>query len=134
IVPLAPRFDLTCGRLSHVGRGAAIHYVPSRRGGDVVRVLAEQRITHMMAVPQLLMLMGNALEQRLQSRLPAPVYRALNALAERATIRGRRRLFFMVHNQIGGHLRLLAAGGAALPVETQRVWERLGVDVIQGYG
>ena len=40
----------------------------------------------------------------------------------------------MVHRQIGGHLRLLAAGGAALPVETQQLWERLGVDVIQGYG
>src|SRR5262249_61347763 len=46
----------------------------------------------------------------------------------------RRKLFFMVHRQIGGSLRLLAAGGAALPIETQRLWERLGVDVIQGYG
>src|SRR5205823_2619843 len=46
----------------------------------------------------------------------------------------RRRLFFVVHRQIGGHLRLLAAGGAALPVETQQLWERLGVQVVQGYG
>ncbi len=70
ILPLSHLFELTCGLLYPLSRGAAIHYIPSRRGGDVVRVLAEQRITHMMAVPQLLMLMGNALEQRLQSRLP----------------------------------------------------------------
>src|SRR5207248_674499 len=126
--------ELTCGLLYPLSRGAAIHYIPSRRGADVVRVLSEQRITHMMAVPQLLMLMGNALEQRLQSRLPATVYRALNRLADRAAMPLRRRLFFMVPRQIGGHLRLLAAGGAALPIETQRLWERLGVDVIQGYG
>jgi long-chain acyl-CoA synthetase len=134
ILPLSHLFELTCGLLYPLSRGAAIHYIPSRRGPDVVRVLAEQRITHMMAVPQLLMLMGNALEQRLQQRLPASVYRLLMAAAERAPMPVRRRLFFMVHRQIGGHLQLLAAGGAALDEPTQRLWERLGVDVIQGYG
>jgi long-chain acyl-CoA synthetase len=134
ILPLSHLFELTCGLLYPLSRGAAIHYIPSRRGADVVRVLSEQRITHMMAVPQLLMLMGNALEQRLQSRLPPTLYRVLNRLADRAPMAVRRKLFFMVHRQIGGNLRLLAAGGAALPIETQRLWERLGVDIIQGYG
>src|SRR4030088_2287967 len=46
----------------------------------------------------------------------------------------RRRLFFLVHRQIGGCLRLLAAGGAALPLATQQLWERLGGDGVQGYG
>ena len=134
ILPLSHLFELTCGLLYPMLRGAAVHYIPSRRGSDVVRVLLEQRVTHMMAVPQLLSLMGNALEQRLQSRLPAAVYRNLVKLADRSPMAVRRRLFFMVHRQIGGCLRLLAAGGAALPLETQRVWERLGVDVVQGYG
>jgi long-chain acyl-CoA synthetase len=134
ILPLSHLFELTCGLLYPLSRGAAVHYIPSRRGPDIVRVLAEQRITHMMAVPQLLMLMGNALEQRLQSRLPAGVYRGLMRLADRSPLGLRRRLFFMVHRQLGGRLRLLAAGGAALPVETQHLWERLGVQVVQGYG
>src|SRR5205823_8164172 len=111
-----------------------VHYIPSRRGSDIVRVLHDQRITHMMAVPQLLTLMGNALEDRLKSRLPAAAYPKLMRVADRSPIALRRRLFFMVHRQIGGHLRLLAAGGAALPIETQQLWERLGVDVVQGYG
>src|SRR5262249_10872354 len=58
ILPLSHLFELTCGLLYPLSQGAAIHYIPSRRGADVVRVLAEQHITHMMAVPQLLMLMG----------------------------------------------------------------------------
>jgi long-chain acyl-CoA synthetase len=134
ILPLSHLFELTCGLLYPMLRGAAVHYIPSRRGSDIVRVLQEQRITHMMAVPQLLSLMGNALEQRLQSSLPASAYRALLALADRAPMAARRRLFFMVHRQIGGHLRLMLAGGAPLSIETQRTWERLGVDVVQGYG
>jgi long-chain acyl-CoA synthetase len=40
----------------------------------------------------------------------------------------------MVHRKLGGHLRLIASGGAALPVEIHRLWERLGVRIAQGYG
>jgi len=127
ILPLSHLFELTCGLLYPMLRGAAVHYIPSRRGADIVRVLQEQRVTHMMAVPQLLTLMGNALEQRLQSRLPAPIYAQLLRLADRSPMAIRRRLFFLVHRQIGGCLRLLAAGGAALPLATQQLWERLGV-------
>src|SRR5437763_1772018 len=68
ILPLSHLFELTCGLLYPLLRGAAVHYIPSRRGADIVRVLKDKRVTHMMAVPQLLMLMGNALEQQLQSR------------------------------------------------------------------
>src|SRR3712207_7308582 len=49
--------------------GAAIHYIPSRRPPDILRVLCEQRVTHMMAVPQLLTIMGQALEDRKSTRL-----------------------------------------------------------------
>src|SRR4030081_3584621 len=128
ILPLSHLCELTCGLLYPMLRGAAVHYIPSRRGPDIVRVLQEQRVTHMMAVPQLLMLMGNALEQRLRSRLPAAIYRNLVALADRSPMRVRRRLFFMVHRQLGGSLRLLAAGGVALTAATQPPSGRLGLD------
>jgi long-chain acyl-CoA synthetase len=49
-------------------------------------------------------------------------------------MRWRRILYWPVHHQLGGHLRVLAAGGAALPKETQELWERMGVRVVQGYG
>jgi long-chain acyl-CoA synthetase len=134
ILPLSHLFELTCGLLYPMYAGAAVHYIPSRRGPDIVRVLAEQRITHMMAVPQLLSLMGQALEDQLRKMLPPPVYAAVHALAERVPLSMRRRLFFPVHRRLGGHFRLMAAGGAALAPETQQRWELLGVRVVQGYG
>jgi long-chain acyl-CoA synthetase len=134
ILPLSHLFELTCGLLYPLLQGAAIHYIPSRRPQDIVGVLKEQHVTHMMAVPQLLSLMGAALEKRLQQRLPPAAYRALLEIADRSPMGVRRQLFFLVHQQIGGRLRLMAAGGAALAPETQRLWERLGVDVVQGYG
>src|SRR5262249_59799371 len=100
----------------------------------ILRVLREQRGTHMMAVPQLLTIMGQTLDEQLRARLPARTYRVLNRIAERRPLDSRRRLFRMIHRRLGGELRVLASGGAALPAETQRLWERLGVRVVQGYG
>src|SRR5262249_37135422 len=106
-----------------------------RRAPDVLRVLHAQRITQMIAVPQLLTLMGRALDGELRARLPLPLYRALNLVADRlASPAARRRLYFVVHQKLGGPLRILASGGAPLPAGTQRPWGRLGVEVVQGYG
>jgi len=134
IIPLSHLFEFTCGLLYPLAAGAAIHYIPSRRGPDIVRVLAEQHVTHMIAVPQLLALMGRALDDQLKAKLPAPIYRAMNAAAERFPLPTRRWVFWPAHRRLGGRLRMLASGGAALPAETQRMWERFGVRVVQGYG
>src|SRR5262249_3994947 len=109
ILPLSHLFELTCGLLYPLAMGAAIHYIPSRRGPDVVRVLYDQRITHMIAVPQLLTLMGRALDGELRARLPLPLSRALNLVADRlSSPTVRRRLYFVVHQKLGGQLRMLA--------------------------
>ena len=134
ILPLSHLFELTGGLLYPLSTGAAIHYIPSRRAPDILRVLSEQRITHMIAVPQLLALMGRTLDEQLRAKLPARVYRALNGAAPRLPLAARRRLFWPVHRKLGGHLRMMASGGAALAAETQLLWERLGVRIVQGYG
>jgi long-chain acyl-CoA synthetase len=134
ILPLSHLFELTCGMLYPLAAGAAVHYIPSRRGPDVIRVLAEQRVTHMMVVPQLLGLMGQQIEQQLRRSLPQWLYARLVALAEGLSLVWRRRLYWMVHRKLGGQLSMLLSGGAPLAPETQRLWERLGVRVVQGYG
>lgn len=134
ILPLSHLFELTCGLLYPISQGAAIHYVPSRRGPDILRVFQEQKVTHMVAVPQLLTIMGQTLDDQLRAKLPTRAHAGMMALAERLPMPARRTLFLPIHRRLGGALRMFAAGGAALPPETQRLWERLGVRVIQGYG
>ena len=134
ILPLSHLFELVCGLLYPFSQGAAVHYIPSRRSPDILRVLNDQQITHMNAVPQLLTLMGQALDDSLRERLPGPVYRGIAGLANRLPLGMRQPLYWPVHRRIGGKLRVMAAGGAALPAETQLTWERIGVRVVQGYG
>ena len=115
--------------------GSAIHYIPSRRGPDIVRVLSEQRITHMVAVPQLLTLMGTNLEQQVRGSVArSTCFAPYLAGSPHAHSGSRRMLFRPVHRKLGGQLRMFASGGAALPAATQRLWERLGVRTVQGYG
>lgn len=134
ILPLSHLFELTVGLLYPFSMGAAIHYIPSRRSPDIVRVLSEHHVTHMVVVPQFLTRMGQAVDEQVTAKLPGAVYRAMCAAAEHLPLAWRRRLFWTVHRNLGGQLRMIASGGAALAPETQRLWERLGVRVVQGYG
>ena len=88
ILPLSHLFELTCGLLYPIARGAAVHYVPSRRGPDILRVLKEQQITHMLAVPQLLTIMGQALDGQFKEKLPKPAYDAHDGAGRPAAVRG----------------------------------------------
>lgn len=134
VLPLSHLFELTCGLLYPLSAGAAIHYTPSRRGRDILRVLNEQGVTHMIAVPQLLGIMGDTIEKQLRTRFPTAVVQVMFKLAARLPVKVRRRLFAAVHRKLGGGLRLIASGGAPLPVEVQRRWERLGIRIVVGYG
>ena len=134
ILPLSHLFELTGGLLYPLAAGAAVHYVPSRRGPDLVRVLNEQHITHMLVVPQILASMGQAADEQLEQRVPPPLRHTLETIADHLPIGARRYLYWMVHRHLGGKLRLFVAGGAALPPHVHRLWERFGVRVLEGYG
>ena len=47
-------------------------------------------------------------------------------------IRGK--LFKQVRDNVGSKLRLLVAGGAALDPDTERTFNSLGINMVQGYG
>src|SRR3954447_10025703 len=101
ILALSHLVALTCGMLDPIAPGAAVHYVPSRRGPDILRVLQEQRITHMVAVPQLLTIMGQTLDGQLKEKLPKRAYDAMMALADRLPFAARRTMFWPIHKKLG---------------------------------
>jgi long-chain acyl-CoA synthetase len=78
--------------------------------------------------------MGAAAEERMRKLLGAGRYGALLSLADRLPMSARRILFWPVLRKLGGRLKLLACGGAALPPDVQRQWDRMGVLTLQGYG
>ena len=43
-------------------------------------------------------------------------------------------MFGSVHSRLGGNIRLLISGGAALPSDTQSLFGGLGLHLSEGYG
>lgn len=134
ILPLSHLYEFTAGMIYPLYMGAQIHYIPSRRPADILRVLNEQKVTHMNAVPQLLTAMKRGLEEQLKSKLPSYVYNLMNAIAARVPVSFRRKIFFLVHKKLGGALVMFTSAGAALPVDVNQFWWRIGIKVLEGYG
>jgi len=71
---------------------------------------------------------GRARAERLRRGAPVPA--PLQVLARL----GKAAVFRRVHEKLGGRLRFLVSGGAALSPELWTFFEAVGVTVIQGYG
>lgn len=131
ILPLSHVFEQMAGFLVPFRAAATIVYAHSLPA--IPELLHEHRITMMAAVPEFLKLTLNKIEPK-----PPGPRRAFNALLRLADAAGmpalQRLLFWPLHRRLGGRLRVIASGGAALDPELERKWNALGFTVLQGYG
>jgi long-chain acyl-CoA synthetase len=108
---------------------------------DLLRVrdrLAEVKPTVFIGVPALFNLMYRAIVGRLESEGRLEEFerglRVVDVAKRRTGVNLGRLIFRELHNRLGGRLRLIASGGAALNPEVQRNYLRLGLPLIQGWG
>jgi long-chain acyl-CoA synthetase len=127
-------YEITGGMVAPLAHGASIFYVPSVSRIAMGRALQEYHITTILAVPQLLVLLLTRIEQVAATDGKARALARASKLAAVLPFALRRRLFRSVHSQLGRRLDLVITGGAPIPVEVGRAWERMGVRALQGYG
>jgi len=140
VLPLHHTFELTCGMLLPLSRGARIVYLDELNAERLELGLKSGRITAMIGVPAL----WEMLERRISSRVAErgrfasrvfDVAVELNrTLGKSLGVDAGRLLFGPVHEGLGGHLRYLVSGGAALPERTHHVFAGLGLHLAEGYG
>lgn len=131
ILPLSHILEQTAGFLLPFSAGARIVFAPTPAA--IAELLAQHRITKMVAVPEFLKVMMGRIEERAAaSRFPLVLWRRLS---RRLSLRPLQRLlFFPVHRTLGGRLATIACGGAPLDVELEQKWAALGISLLQGYG
>ncbi len=140
VLPLHHTFEFTCGLLLPLSRGARVVYVAERTGDGIAEGLRASRATAMVGVPALWQLLERRILQQVDAR--GPVARAAFDVATEANrwlssnlgIDAGRILFGSVHGRLGGQMKWLISGGAALPRETQEHFFALGLRLTQGYG
>jgi long-chain acyl-CoA synthetase len=140
VVPLHHTFELTCGLLLPLSRGARVVYVGELTGDRIARGLRASRATAMVGVPALWQLLERRILMEVDARGPFAraafdvAAEANRWLAANVGVDVGRVLFGAVHAQMGGRMKWLISGGAALPSETQELFLSLGLRLTQGYG
>ena len=134
VLPLHHTYECTCGFLTALYQGASIYHAENLR--RIPENLAESRATVVLGVPLLFETMYRRIEKgiRENGERKFRFAKAVASLCERFGFRIRRRLFKPVHDGLGGSLRLLITGGAAMNPEVSRGFRDLGINCIQGYG
>jgi len=140
VLPLHHTFEFTCGMVLPFSRGARVVYLDELKGDRVSQGLKEARVTAMVGVPAVWQL----LERRILSQVSAKgplAEKAFELGAELNRMLGKttgldlgRVLFGAVHEGLGGNIRYLISGGAALPKDTAKLFTGLGLKLTEGYG
>ncbi len=115
-------------------RGARITQLRSRRGSEIRKALEKEKPTMLAAVPALFNLFRRKIEEKAREQKSLEKLYKMMDLAQILPFSLRRKLFRKVHKVFGYRLNTIICGGAALPVDTEIFFEKLGINVINGYG
>ncbi|HYN63125.1 MAG TPA: non-ribosomal peptide synthetase, partial [Candidatus Limnocylindrales bacterium] len=134
ILPLSHMYGLNPGLLAPMMMGASVVYPTSLQAPVLARTFRERKVTMLLAVPQVVKQLNNAVERGVDASGKRATFERLHAIARHLPMPLRRLLFGQVLSRFGGELRYLAVGAAAMNPVVARRWEEMGVTSLQGYG
>ncbi len=140
VLPLHHTFELTCGLLLPLSRGARVIYLDKINAERLEYGLKAGRITGLIGVPALWEMLERRITQKvadhgtLATRVFDFAVELNKSLGKSLGVDAGRILFGPVHEGLGGHLRFMVSGGAALPEATQQRFAGLGLRLSEGYG
>jgi len=131
VLPLHHTYECTCGFLCQVYRGSRIAQCEGLR--YIVKNMQESKVTIMLVVP----LMIESFYRKIFSKENEPKLRkaiAVSNALRKVGIDVRGKLFARVHENFGGHLKLLISGGAPGDPKMLKDMQDIGIHAVQGYG
>ena len=134
LLPLSHMLEQSAGHFLPLRAGACIVYPSSRQSGVIKRAIKQEKITTIVAVPQILTLLMNGIEREVERLGKNDRWNTAHALAGRLPMVLRRRLFAAVRRGLGSSLEFFPCGGSYLDPKLSQKWENLGIRVVQGYG
>ena len=101
---------------------------------EIIRLVREQRISVIVAVPRLMESLKDKIERDMDAMGRRPWFEKQLAAAQGEHFVRRWWRFRRIHSQFGWKFWAFISGGAALDADTEEFWRRLSFVVIQGYG
>ena len=134
-LPLHHTFECTVGFLYPLSIGGGIIFSKGVR--HIADELKNFKITAMICVPVVFEKMYDKLMKTIEEKVKLKTVKKgikLSNCLLKVGIDIRRKLFKEIHDNLGGCLRVMVAGGAALSPEKEKGFWDLGFNVLQGYG
>ena len=140
VLPLHHTFEFSCGLLMPLSLGASIIYLDEVTGEQLSHGLQAGQVTAMVGVPALWQLLERRIKGQIQDQ--GSLFEAIvdamlelnRRLGKNAKLDVGRLLFAPIHGRLGGNIKFLISGGAALPPDTQKFFSGLGLHLTEGYG
>ena len=136
ILPMNHLFELTVGFFSYLNRGCSIYYPKSLKPKDIVDVMYEKQVDFLTTVPAFLKLLKSYIESEI-SKQPQSIQQQFQnryKVAEFVPMSVRRYMFRDIHAKFGGKFYGCISGGAPLDESVGKFFNRIGIEVFQGYG
>lgn len=140
VLPLFHTFEFSCGLLLPVSKGSSITYLEEIEAGLLRSALKDVRPTALIGVPALWDLLHRRIESQVEDRGEAArltfdaMVRLTRFTRARFGVNLGPFMFQEVHRTMGGRVRHLISGGAALSEPVLRAFEGLGFELLEGYG
>ena len=134
-LPLHHTFECTVGFLYPISRGASIAYCEGIR--HIANNIKEYQITAMISVPALYENIYKRLMKNIEKKSKLQEVERMMKLTNMLSKVGmdfKRIVFKEILDGLGGKLRLLVNGAAALSPEVEKGFNDLGITTVQGYG
>ncbi len=140
VLPLFHTFEFSCGLLMPASCGAHIMYVAELEGPLLRAAMKQFRPTGMIGVPALWDVLHKRIESQVKDQNEATqiafttMMRLTRFMRSKYGVNLGPFVFADVHKTMGGRIRHLISGGAALSDPVLKAFEGLGFDLLEGYG
>lgn len=134
-LPLHHTFECTTGFLYPISKGSSIAFCEGIR--HIADNIKEFQVTTMVSVPILFENMYQKTMKGIEKKGKLETVKKgikISQFLLKFGIDIRKKLFKEIHDNLGGKLKLLVAGGAALDPEAEKGFTQLGFKTYQGYG
>ena len=135
ILPIHHTYECTLGMLLVLYRGASTAFCEGLK--YILQNMKEARNTIFIAVPLMLEMIYSRIWKQAEKQGKDKILKRAIRINNRFKSIGidmSRKLFSQIYKELGGRLRMIITGAAALSPNIYRGFEDLGITVLQGYG
>ncbi len=135
VLPMHHTYEFTCHNMTSLYQGCSIAICEGLK--YIVKNMAEAKATVMLGVPLIFESMHKKVWKKAEATGKADKMRAAIAVSKtlnKFNIKAAKKLFKTVHQGLGGHMRLLIVGAAAVDPQVVSDFNAMGITMIQGYG